>query len=56
MQNNMAIEYFHDSKILHILGVKSEIYQFRNCEIIEHNLDWLNKKRRNQFKNWLDEK
>ena len=26
MQNNMAIEFFHNSKILHFLGVKSEIY------------------------------
>ena len=28
MQNNMAIEFFHNSKILHFLGVKSEIYHW----------------------------
>ena len=27
MQINMAIEFFHNSKILHFLGIKSEIYQ-----------------------------
>ena len=27
MQNNMVIELFHYSKILHFLGIKSEIYQ-----------------------------
>ena len=28
MQNNMVIKFFHYLKILHFLGIKSEIYQF----------------------------
>ena len=35
MQNNMVIEFFHNLKILHFLGIKSEIYSGAR-------LDWRN--------------